>query len=38
MLTYSKSSWLPSCLLPPSAESYYMELKRGSEPNEAIVV
>lgn len=38
MLTYSKSSWLPSSLLPPSAENYYMEFKRGREPSRAIVV
>lgn len=38
MLTYSKPSWLPRSLLPPSAQSYYMGLNCGREPNEGLVV
>lgn len=38
MWTYSKPSWLPRSLLPPSAQSYYLELKRGRGPSEALVV
>lgn len=38
MLTYSKPSGLPRSLLPPSAQSYSLELKRGRGPSEALVV